>query len=241
MAVGFVGFVTSRLTYFLTASGPAGLEGAIEDKGLAAFCADVLLTPWRGGQVYYGGVLGGLATAAALARFVAAPGSANPMARVLDAGIFVSLWASALGRLGCFCAGCCFGEPNARFGVSFPPGSGAAIELARTHLMHDAFRPTLPLLPLQLVEASTSFVILGLLTVLVRRAPRPGLLFRRGALLYALERFTIEFWRFDMRGHLGPFSTSQWVSLAGLVALAAWWLLDRLEGAARLPAPRIGL
>src|SRR5262249_49607536 len=60
----------------------------------------------QSGGVFYGGLVGGILAAWWSARLYSLPGWAT--ADVLAPGVVLG---QAIGRLGCFCAGCCYGKP----------------------------------------------------------------------------------------------------------------------------------
>lgn len=109
------------------------------------------------------------------------------------------------GRLGCLAAGCCYGKPtDLPWGITFtnplavPQGTPLGI----------------PLHPTQLYEAGAELLILGLLLSTERRGRYfYGRTFWGYMLLYAVSRFVIEYFRGDPRGFVGPFSTSQVISM----------------------------
>ncbi|HEX9779788.1 MAG TPA: prolipoprotein diacylglyceryl transferase [bacterium] len=152
---------------------------------------------WEGGLVWYGGLLGGMLAAGGwLMRrgrsWIAAFDQLAP---------FVAL-GHAIGRLGCFLNGCCYGRPTeAWFGVTFPG--------------HPA-----PVLPTQLIEAA------GLLGcyVLLRRLQRDGQPVRRGRvgsaylIAYGLLRFGMEFLRGDQGIWLAGLTLQQGISAALIAA-----------------------
>ena len=71
-----------------------------------------------------------------------------------------------------------------------------------------------PLHPTQLYEAGAELLILVFLIATERKGrPFPGRTFWGYMLLYGISRFIIEFYRGDVRGTIGTFSTSQFVSL----------------------------
>lgn len=115
--------------------------------------------------------------------------------------------AHAIGRVGCFLAGCCYGAPtDLPWGIVFPETSFPSIQY------HAA-----PLHPTQLYE---TFFLLALFCVLIRTAVFQ---YRVTAylLLYGLFRFFIEYVRADERGVIAGqtwFSPSQIISM-GLVAV----------------------
>ena len=115
--------------------------------------------------------------------------TACPLLRLGDAGRGPLALAQAIGRLGCFAAGCCYGVPGQRLAVTFTDPIAAAQtgvplqHAARPDAAHpDGQRPVLAVL----------------LTWLWRRQTRPpGTTFWLYVLLYSVTRGIIEFWRGD--------------------------------------------
>src|SRR5207247_2508556 len=71
---------------------------------------------WTGGLASMGGIVTGLAATWLIAR-----AARRPAGELLDAIVPAALVALAVGRLGCFLAGCCYGRPTALpWGVVFP-------------------------------------------------------------------------------------------------------------------------
>jgi len=144
------------------------------------------------GSVFYGGLLGALGMAALWAKI-----GRIELKNVLNMGAYIGLAFQSIGRIGCYCAGCCYG-----------------IELA------DGAK-----FPVQLVEAGYCFAMLLAFLIVKpeRRWPRVPL-FPVYLTIYSVGRFCFEFLRGDAnRGSLWIFSTSQWIALA-LVSLAVVWL-----------------
>lgn len=126
-----------------------------------------------------------------------------------------------IGRIGCFCAGCCYGMPtDPPFGLLFNASPVAP---------HDVH-----LFPVQLVEVVTNLIIFMILMIYTNKKSCP----RHGGLAlymcwYAVTRFLIEYVRFDdvERGSVGFLSTSQFISvfiLAGGILL--FWKGDVITG-----------
>ncbi|MCI0664824.1 MAG: prolipoprotein diacylglyceryl transferase, partial [Acidobacteria bacterium] len=67
--------------------------------------------------------------------------------------------------------------------------------------------------PTQLYEAGATLIIFIVLLVLYRRRRFYGQIFLTYALLYAVARFIIEFWRDDPRGEIFGLSTSQFIAV----------------------------
>ncbi len=187
-----------------------GLAGAVLLE-LAVNLPLYLREPAPPGLTFYGGLLGG---AAGALLFVWRYGL--PLGAVGDAAAPSLALAHALGRCGCFLAGCCFGRP------ARPPWPGVLFR-------HPVAPATVlgggvPLHPVQLYEAA-GLLLLGAALLLARRSPR-----LRGRLLalhlagYALLRLGTEALRGDpLRGSLGGLSTSQLIALATLLAAPLLW------------------
>ncbi|WP_130868746.1 prolipoprotein diacylglyceryl transferase [Intestinimonas massiliensis (ex Afouda et al. 2020)] len=163
-----------------------------------------------GGMVYYGGVLGALAAAVLTARWFSLELSDFFPVLVPAIPLF-----HAFGRVGCFCAGCCYG-------VEAPPPWGIAFS-------HAIAGPSgVSLLPVQLWESGAEALIFLFLLRYAGRGKDRRLLLVAYLLAYAPVRFLLEFFRGDpARGLFGPFSTSQWLSLAALAAAGVWLLRRR--------------
>ena len=85
-----------------------------------------------------------------------------------------------------------------------------------------------PLVPVQLFESAAELAIFLVLLAYVLSALRPGLsVLGLYLCLYGPARFLLEFWRGDaIRGIWGPFSTSQWISIA-ILACGLYLLLRK--------------
>src|SRR5713226_4898744 len=170
------------------------------------------------GGTYYGGFLAALVVALLYARRFGL--KFLPLGDVYAAPLALG---HAIGRLGCFAAGCCYGKTTTLlWGVTFT--NPHARDLVGTPL-------GIPLHPTQLYESAAEFLIFTFLIILGRRQ-RPGKqaagqLFAVYAVLYGVTRGTIEFFRGDPDRTLiagGAFSLMQVVSVA-LILLGAWLLL----------------
>jgi len=176
----------------------------------------------RGDLVFFGGILGGTLAAVLWSRRRAFP--------VWEVGDWVAPGVAlghAFGRIGCFLNGCCFGRRSALpWAVRFPEDSYAFdFHLDR---YPDALDPgaswSLPVHPVQLY----SFVfLLALSLFLFWMTPRrrfSGQVFWWYAVIYASYRFLVEFLRADLRGMIGPLSSSQVLCLLVLLASPVWYL-----------------
>jgi phosphatidylglycerol---prolipoprotein diacylglyceryl transferase len=190
---------------------------------------------WQGGLVFYGGAL---AATGAVALFARRQGwSFGLVADVLAPALALG---HVFGRLGCFFAGCCFGKACSTLGVSFPPGSVAFDELARTGVIGPGAAGTPPLYPTQLYEAAGELAIFFLLILTRRRRPFAGATALTYAVAYAVLRFGLEFLRGDAgRGFVGPLSTAQVTSLVVGGIAGALLLIGRARRE-RAPLPTLG-
>jgi phosphatidylglycerol:prolipoprotein diacylglycerol transferase len=113
-----------------------------------------------------------------------------------------------IGRMGCLAAGCCWGRPtDVPWAITFNNPNIDRYGSVGTP-------QGIPLHPTQIYEAGAELLILVLLLATERKGrPFPGRTFWLYMLLYAISRFIIEIYRGDPRGAVGPFSTSQFISL----------------------------
>lgn len=149
-----------------------------------------------GGWVVYGGIIGGI-----LSGFVWCKWKKWNFFQYLNVLIPCVPLAQAFGRIGCFFAGCCGGvETDAWYGISFPTNS-----LAWT---------TNPIIPTQIISSIGDFAIFGITYYVLTKGKHSEDTAGWYLMLYSLGRFVIEFFRGDMiRGEIGPFSTSQFISI----------------------------
>jgi phosphatidylglycerol---prolipoprotein diacylglyceryl transferase len=168
----------------------------------------------QSGGVFYGGVLGGLLWALLYTHF-----QKMPFLGVLDVSAAGVALGHAIGRVGCFTAGCCYGKPTSLpWGVTFT--SPIAARISGTPL-------NVSLHPTQLYEAGAEFVNFLLLIWLGRRQRFSGQLIGAYFILYGIERGAIEFVRGDPGRTLmfhGTVSLMQFVSV-GLLLTGSflWW------------------
>jgi len=211
------GAIGSRLYYFL----PRWIRG-LESAGK-------LFTDWSQGSGYVGGLLGGTILVYLIARLK----KLDPVNVVDTVGIHIPL-GFAVGKIGCFMAGCCYGPPCDGFpGVTFSPGS----------LAYETQRGPVRVHPTQLYELALGVLLFLGLLALHRRSKRPGETYLAYVAGYSLWRFIIEFFRSDPGRHefgATALSDSQISSIVlGLFAMGAWGYLRarKLEGEAP-PAPK---
>lgn len=114
----------------------------------------------------------------------------------------------AIGRFGCFNAGCCFGSPtNSSFGLIFPTSN------------HIAVHPT------QLYEIGALLSIMIILLTLKRHKRFNGQIFLSYVALYAIARSFLELFRGDQRGFVieNILSHSQFIALCLLAIVSLFY------------------
>ncbi|MBE7558101.1 prolipoprotein diacylglyceryl transferase [bacterium] len=179
------------------------------------------------GFVFYGGLIGGLATAVYVCRK-----NRIPYWWLGDAAAPTLALGQAFGRIGCFMFGCCHGRVcDSAWGVAFPEHwrDGRLIGAPAAERFPDPSHPgwSLPVVPTQLWEAGALFILCALLVFLYDRRKFVGQTLLEYLAAYGMVRFTLEFWRGDPRGSFLWFSTSQWIAL-GMIAFAlGMWPLRR--------------
>ncbi|MDT7688260.1 MAG: phosphatidylglycerol---prolipoprotein diacylglyceryl transferase [Acidobacteriota bacterium] len=159
----------------------------------------------RSGGVWYGGFIGGLLTGVLLIRRYRLS-----FWKVTDAfapGVAIG---QAVGRQGCFAAGCCWGRPtDAPWGVEFGEAAHRITGVPVGIHLH----------PTQLYESAAAFIIFLFLYWLHRRKRFSGQVIATYAVLYGLTRFTIEFFRDDPRGDIAGLTTLTGLSTSQLISL----------------------
>ncbi|HEX8151275.1 MAG TPA: prolipoprotein diacylglyceryl transferase [Pyrinomonadaceae bacterium] len=159
----------------------------------------------RSGGVWYGGFLGGLLTGVLLIRR-----HRLSFWKVTDAfapGVAVG---QAIGREGCFAAGCCWGRPTGvPWGVEFGEAAHRITGVPTGVHLH----------PTQLYESFAALLIFLFLYWLHRRKRFDGQVIGAYAVLYGLTRFAIEFFRDDPRGDIAGLTTLTGLSTSQLISL----------------------
>jgi len=121
-----------------------------------------------------------------------------PVLPMLDILAITTLIAHAFGRIGCFCAGCCYGSPtDSEFGMVFPTSNGIVVH------------------PTQLYEAFILLYLMVFLSIMKRYKQFHGQLFLLYLSLYGISRAVLELFRGDKRGYIieGFLSHSQFIAL----------------------------
>ena len=163
-----------------------------------------------GGQVFYGGLFGGIGAALLLAKIT----------RLEDFSGYTDIMAAGVplfhffGRIGCFLGGCCYGIES-DFGFT-------------THNALISSANGVNRFPVQLFEAGFCLLITAFILRLSRCEKLKGRLFYIYLFTYAIGRFILEFFRGDSyRGFLLGLSTSQIISVVIIISVTVYFFVAR--------------
>jgi phosphatidylglycerol:prolipoprotein diacylglycerol transferase len=183
---------------------------------------------WEGGIVLYGSGLGAAAAFLVFWRI-----RRFPFAPMLDVSAPAIAIGVALGRIGCFLNGCCYGDTcDLPWAVSFPQGTLPWLDQVRSGLVEASAAHSLPVHPTQLYSALDGLILTGLLLAYFPLRRRDGEVMALLAVTYPITRFLIEQVRDDEGAVNLGMTISQNGSLVLLLGgLAAWaWLSTRPRG-----------
>ena len=145
-----------------------------------------------------------------------------PLFVLADAMAAPLVMAQAIGRLGCFFAGCCHGKPVA---------ADHPLAVVFTHpavQQYSGVPLNTPVAATQLMQFANDMLLAGVLTLLWRRGLKPaGSVFWWYLILYGIGRSIVEIWRGDTERGLffgDLLSTSQILGLSG-VAIGLFMLI----------------
>lgn len=198
----------------------AGLVGARVFYVLYAvpnFWSDpvVFFRVWEGGLVFQGGVIGTILIMIYQCR-------KHQLSFFQLADIFVPGLAigHAMGRVGCFLAGCCHGG---QCPVDFP------LAVVFPEIADGAAPPGIPLYPTQLFEAGGEVLIFILLVTLRHKKTFDGWVFALYLFLYSILRFGLEYFRGDREYDIIPepyLSNAQFISILAVIGVVFIWLIQ---------------
>lgn len=148
------------------------------------------------GFVVYGGIIGGI-----LAGYIFCRRKKLKFLEYFDLMMPSIALAQGFGRIGCFLAGCCYGEET-----------GCALSIT---FRESEFAPNnVALVPTQLYSSALNFLHFFLLLFVARHKKADGQVAAVYLVLYSAGRFVLEFFRGDLeRGSVGILSTSQFISI----------------------------
>src|ERR1035437_2973172 len=168
-----------------------------------------ILKVWEGGLVFYGGLIGAFIGGIAWIRH-----KKLPVLDIADMCVpFVAL-AHAIGRIGCYFNGCCYGAVSEHCGVIFP-----------------TIGDSLKHYPTQLYESVLNFLNFVILILFFRNTKRKtGDVVFMYSFNYGVIRMCMEFFRGDPeRGFILNMSTSQFISIFLIVIGIAGFIYLRVK------------
>lgn len=187
---GYLAFLAMARARRLATSGVLTIMQAGLIGGLVMANAAQWLFGGTTGKTVLGGIAGGYFIVFLFKRLL---GIKRPLGDLFAVAICAG---EAVGRLGCFFGGCCYGKPS-----NIP-----------WHVwQHGAYRH-----PTQLYLSMACLLILGLLWGIGRMKPLENTLFYAQGILYCMARFTIEFFRVSPPIAFG-LTVAQWACLVGIV------------------------
>ncbi|MEW6358220.1 MAG: prolipoprotein diacylglyceryl transferase [Planctomycetota bacterium] len=201
----------------------------------------------QGGLVFYGGFIAAVISVAVYLRR-----KGLSIAQALDMVTPSLALGLAFTRIGCFLNGCCWGDicrhPGALPAVRFPAGSFAHAQHVALGLIEPTALASLPVHPTQLYSSVCAFLLFVLISYLYRFKKRNGEVLAGFAVLYSINRFTLEFWRGDnppvvdwfrawakqgATNNLPPFwegpTISQCISIVVFILALAWIIWGRIK------------
>ncbi|HSJ14895.1 MAG TPA: prolipoprotein diacylglyceryl transferase [Longimicrobiales bacterium] len=191
----------------------------------------------RGGLVWYGGLIGGVT-----AYYFQVRAKRLPMAVMYDGTAPALAAAYAVGRMGCFLVGDDYGRYTESWvGVSFPEGAppttAAQLRAWGSDIpAHIADSQIVTVHPTQLYEVALGLIMFVILWNVGKRSLRTGQLFSLFLVLYAIERFFIEFVRAKGDRFVAGLSTAQIASIL-LLGVGGWLWVHRGRVGAPVPTP----
>jgi phosphatidylglycerol---prolipoprotein diacylglyceryl transferase len=175
---------------------------------------------WEGGIVLYGSIMGGTATFF-LYRALR-PFPLRPMLDVFAPSLALGI---ALGRLGCFLNGCCFGDAcDLPWAVAFPQHSPPWESQRALGLIGPEAPWSIRLHPTQLYSAIDGLIVLLLLSAYYPLRRRDGEVMGLLMITYPITRFLIEHLRNDEGVFFAGLTISQNISLALLLGGLLFWV-----------------
>jgi phosphatidylglycerol:prolipoprotein diacylglycerol transferase len=180
---------------------------------------------WKGGNVFYGCILGGLT--GSLLYWCRRP---YPLWTMIDVAAPAVAIGAAVGRIGCFLNGCCDGAIcSLPWGVRFPAGSHAWMRQANAGLISEGSPFSLPVHPTQLYASVAAIAVLVLLLAYFRRRGRPGEVMALLMIFYSLTRWPIEALRADERARFAGMTSAQLISAFLVITGLALWIYLRFS------------
>ncbi|MBF0107394.1 MAG: prolipoprotein diacylglyceryl transferase [Deltaproteobacteria bacterium] len=203
------------LFFYMMISGLVGSRIFYVFNSVPNFWSDplVFFRIWDGGLVFQGGVI-----LCVIVAFFVVKKYKIPFFKTGDVFMPALCLGHGLGRIGCFFAGCCYGEPcDPRFPLALIfPHSDKGIAPAG-----------IPLYPTQLMEIFGEALIFAVLFIFRKKKPFDGAVFLLYIILYSVLRSITEAFRGDViRGFVvEPYmSNGRFISLIAVILSVLCWM-----------------
>lgn len=192
------GLLGAKLLYYITQ-----IPEIIKDPSILWDVTD--------GFVVYGGIIGGI-----FAGFLFTKKNKLNFLTYFDLAMPSIALAQGFGRIGCFLSGCCYGvETNCALGIIFHNSDYAPNGVR--------------LVPTQLISSGLDFLHCFLLLFYAKRKKANGQVAALYLICYSIGRFVLEYFRGDLvRGNVGRFSTSQFISIFLLIIGVVFFVFLRV-------------
>ncbi len=165
----------------------------------------------QNGFVFYGGLIGGF-----IGLFIYVKVFHCDAMKYFNIFAVSVPFGHALGRIGCFLSGCCYGiELDSPISFTYTQS-------------YDPNTPlNVPLLPIQLIESGCLFLLYIVLAILFHKCNKKSICFYTYLFAYPTIRFVLEFFRGDLIRGVYLLSTSQWISLAIILATLTYLIVTK--------------
>lgn len=181
---------------------------------------------WEGGIVFYGSLIGGTIALLLFWYFYRFP--FLPMADAIAPAICIGM---AIGRLGCFLNGCCYGDRcELPWAVSFPSVSAPFKDQVARGLIPPTAIHSLPLHPTQLYLTIDGLVLLGVVLAFWPHRKADGQAMALYFLLYAITRTLVEELRNDESAQYLGMTISQMISVGVFGVGIFFWVMANKFG-----------
>ena len=174
---------------------------------------DAITILLRGGYVFYGGLIGGI-----VALLISLRVQKQNVFDYFDIFAVVLPLGHAIGRIGCFMAGCCYGMQY-----------DGPLSYVYTHSADMNTPIGVPLFPVQLVESVLLFMIFVAILIVHLKSKSNKTTTFIYFYAYAVIRFTLEFFRGDKIRGVYILSTSQWISLIAVIACTIFLVVTKIK------------
>ncbi|UCD84918.1 MAG: prolipoprotein diacylglyceryl transferase [Deltaproteobacteria bacterium] len=176
-----------------------------------------ILRVWKGGLVFYGGLIGGVAASVIYMRInrISVGKFVDAFTPTIPLGLFLT-------RIGCFLNGCCYGKVSElSWAVQYPQGSRVFNAQLDQGLIEATRELSLPVHPTQLYSSLNGLMLFLIVTYWARRKSFDSELFWGFCLFYSIARFILEFFRGDQsQTYLFSLTVPQLVSIPlGILAI----------------------